>query len=270
MNESRARHIFAADGRTVIVALDHAAYFGPMAGLERPGEMLRTIVEAGADAVLTTAGVVARFGDCLGRAGLILRVDGGSTVRDPQPAGLRQVVSVERALRLGADALACMGMIGFPDESASLRVLAGLADDCNRWGLLLLAEMLVQGRDGGKPTAEDVAFAARVGVEMGADFIKTLYIGPPETYRAVTETCYAPVVVLGGEKAADDRGVLAAVAGALEAGAAGVAIGRNVWQHPDPAGMVRALVALVHGGATVDEALGKLEGVTGGGLVAPG
>ncbi len=260
MNKSRVRRIFAADGRTVIIALDHVAYFGPMAGLERPGEMLRTIVEAGADAVLTTAGIATRFGDCLGRAGLILRADGGSTMRDPQPAGLRQVVSVERALRLGADALVCMGMIGFPDESASLRVLTDLADECSRWGLLLLAEMLVQGRGGAKPTVEDVIFAARVGAELGADFIKTSYIGPPETYREVTEVCYAPLVVLGGEKASDDRGVLEAAAGALEAGAVGVAIGRNVWQHPDPAGMVRALVALVHGGATVDEALEDISG----------
>ena len=260
MNKSRTRRIFAADGRTVIIALDHTAYFGPMAGLERPGEMLRTIVAAGADAVLTTAGIAARFGDCLGRAGLILRADGGSTMRDPQPAGLRQVISVERALRLGADALVCMGMIGFPDESASLRVLTDLADECSRWGLLLLAEMLVQGRGGEKPTVEDVTFAARVGAELGGDFIKTSYIGPPETYRVVTETCYAPLVVLGGEKTSDDRGVLEAVAGALEAGAVGVAIGRNVWQHSDPAGMVRALVALVHGGATVAEALGEISG----------
>ena len=255
MNQIRMRRIFAADGRTVIVALDHAAYFGPMTGLEQPGKVLQTVVEAGADAVLTTAGVVARFGDCLGRAGLILRADGGSTVRDPQPAGLRQVVSVERALRLGADALVCMGMIGFPDESASLRVLTELVDEGSRWGLALLAEMMVAGKEGKAPTAEDVAFAARIGAELGADFIKTSYIGPPEAYRTVLASCYVPVVVLGGEKAADDRAVLEAVAGAMEAGAMGVAIGRNVWQHPDPAGMVRALVALVHGGATVDEAL---------------
>jgi len=258
MGPRRMRRIFAGDGRTVIVALDHAAYFGPMAGLERPGEVLRAVVEAGADAVLTTAGIATRFGEDLGRVGLILRADGGSTVRNPQPAGIQQVLSVERALRLGADALACMGMIGFPDESASLRVLVDLVDACSRWEMPVLAEMLVQGRDGGKPTVKDVAFAARVGAELGADFVKTLYAGPPEAYRIVVEACYVPVVVLGGEKAADDQAVLEAVAGAMAAGAAGVAIGRNVWQHPDPAGMVRALVALVHGGAMVDEALREL------------
>ncbi|MBC8446120.1 MAG: fructose-bisphosphate aldolase [Chloroflexi bacterium] len=255
MKNLHLRRIFAADGRTVIVAMDHTAYFGPMAGLERPGDVLQAVVEAGADAVLTTPGIAARFGDRLGRAGLILRADGGSSQRDPQPAGLRQIVSVERALRLGADALVCMGMIGFPDESASLRVLTDLADECSRWGLVVLAEMLVNGRDGNKPTAEDVAFAARVGADLGADFIKTFYVGPPDNYRVVTKSCYVPLVVLGGEKADDDRAVLESVASALEAGAAGVAIGRNVWQHANPVGMTRALVALVHNGATVDDAL---------------
>jgi len=259
MDKLRTRRIFAADGRTVIVAMDHTAYFGPMAGLEHPGQVLQSVVAAGADAILTTAGIAAHFGDQLGRAGLILRADGGSSSRDPQPAGLRQVLSVERALRLGADALVCMGMIGFPDESASLRVLTDLVNACSPWGLPVLAEMLVKGA----PTVEDITFAARVGAELGADFIKTFYAGPPESYRAVIENCYAPVVVLGGEKAADDRAVLQAIAEALQAGAVGVAIGRNVWQRADPAGMTRALVALVHGGATVDEALMELEETRG-------
>ena len=254
----RMQRIFAGDGRTVIVALDHAGYFGPMAGLERPADVLRAVVEGGADAVLTTAGVAANFIEHLGRLGLILRADGGSTTRDPRPAGLRQILSVERALRMGADALACMGMIGFPEEAASLRVLTDLVDQGSRWGLPILAEMLVASEEGKAVTVDDVAFAARVGAELGADFIKTRYVAPSDAYRAALAECYVPVVVLGGEKAADDRGVLEGVEGAMAAGAAGVAIGRNVWQHRSPAGMVRALVALVHGGATTDEALREM------------
>ena len=260
MNKLRLRRIFAPDGRTVIVALDHAAYFGPLAGLERPGEVIEQVVAAGADALLTTAGIAARFGERLGRAGLILRADGGATVRDPQPAGRRSILSIERALRLGADGLACMGMIGASHESASLQLLSELVDECGRWGLPVLAEMLVQGAGGEKPAAEDIAFAARVGAELGADFIKAPYVGPPEAYRVVTAACYVPVVVLGGEKFEHERLLLEAVAGALEAGAAGVALGRNIWQHRDPAGMTRALVALVHGGATVDEAWKEILG----------
>jgi DhnA family fructose-bisphosphate aldolase class Ia len=258
MKKPRERHIFASDGRTVIVAMDHSAFFGPMAGLEQPAGVVRQVVAAGADAILTTPGIAAHLGNHLGRAGLILRADGGSTTRDPQPAGLRQIVSAERALSLGADALACMGMIGFADESASLQVLTALADDCNRWGLLLLAEMLVRGREGAETTVEDVAFAARVGADLGADLIKTTYLGPPTAFQAAVASCYVPLVVLGGEKAAGERALFEAVAGALEAGAAGVAIGRNVWQHPDPAAMTRALVALVHGQTTVDRALQEL------------
>lgn len=260
MNKLRLRRIFAPDGRTVIVALDHAVYFGPLAGLERPGKVIEQVVAAGADAVLTTAGVAARFGERLGRAGLILRADGGGTVRDPQPAGPRPILSIERALRLGADGLACMGMIGSPHESASLQLLSELVDECGRWGLLVLAEMLVQGRGGGELTAEDVAFTVRVGAELGADLIKTSYVGPPEAYRAAVAACYVPVVVLGGEKFEHERLLLEAVAGALEAGVAGVAIGRNIWRHRDPAGMTRALVALVHGGATVDQAWKEILG----------
>jgi DhnA family fructose-bisphosphate aldolase class Ia len=258
MRKLRERHIFSSDGRTVIVAMDHTAFFGPMAGLEQPG-VVRRVVSAGADAILTTPGIAARLGHELGRAGLILRADGGSTQRDPQPGGLRQVVSVERAVSLGADGLACMGMIGFPDESASLRVLSNLVDECNRWGLLVLAEMLVRGRDGAQLTAEDVAFAARIGADLGADLIKTTYVGPPSAFEATVTSCYVPLVVLGGEKSTDDRALLGSVAGALEAGAAGVAIGRNVWQHPDPTGMTLALVSLVHGGASVDEVLRELD-----------
>jgi DhnA family fructose-bisphosphate aldolase class Ia len=258
MKKARERHIFAADGRTVIVAMDHTVFFGPMRGLEQPARVVERVVAAGADAILTTPGIAAYVGDQLGRAGLILRADGGSTERDPQPTGPRRIVSVERALSLGADALACMGMIGSRDESASLQMLTTLAADCSRWGLLLLAEMLVRGRDGAEPTVEDVALAARVGADLGADLIKTTYVGPPSHFQAAVASCYVPLVVLGGEKAAGDRTLLESVAGALGAGAAGVAIGRNVWQHPDPAGMTRALVALVHGGVTVDGAVQEL------------
>jgi DhnA family fructose-bisphosphate aldolase class Ia len=259
MNQIRVRRIFAADGRTVIIALDHTSHFGPMPGLLQPERVLDAVVAGGADAVLTTIGIAARFGPALGRLGLILRADGGSTIRNPLPAGMRCVLSVEEALRLGADALACMGLIGFPEESSSLQVLTSLVDEGSRWGLPVLGEMLVAGKEGEKLDAQDIAFAARIGAELGAAFVKTPYIGPPDAYQAVLAACYVPVVVLGGDKANSDRVLFEGMAGAMAAGAAGVAIGRNVWQHQNPAGMVRALVALVHGGATVDDALCQLK-----------
>ncbi len=257
MNPLRARRLFGPDKRSVIVAMDHASFMGPLAGLEDPGRLIASVAAAGADAILTSYGVAKTFGDCFGRAGLILRADGGSSSRNPQSSPMRRVFSSADALRVGADAVACMGMIGFPEEASSLRVLTDLVNECGPLDLPVMAEMLVQHDGGGSPTPSDLGVAMRNGVELGADWIKTAYAPPAAEYRQALQTCYRPVVVLGGSKADEDRLLLESIAEALDAGAAGVAIGRNIWQHANPAGMTRALVALVHGGAGVAAALAE-------------
>ncbi len=163
MNPLRARRIFAADGRAVIVAMDHAGFYGPMPGLDDPGKLLDTVARAGADAVLTTYGIASTFGARFGRLGLILRADGGSTTRNPKPGEFRKVFSAADALRLGADAVACMGMIGFAEEASTLRVLTELVRECAPCGLPVMAEMLGKGEDGAPPTAADVGYAMRIG-----------------------------------------------------------------------------------------------------------
>jgi class I fructose-bisphosphate aldolase len=239
--------------------MDHAAFMGPKAGLEDPGQLIEAVAAAGADAVLTSYGVARAFGGRLGRLGLILRADGGGTTRNPRPGDLRRAFSANDALRLGADAVICMGMVGYPEEASSLRVLTELVNECAPWELPVVGEMLAQGKDGGPVTASDIGYAVRIGVELGADLIKTSYAGPPADFRAALRGCYRPVVVLGGSKTDSDSALLESIAEALEAGASGVAIGRNIWQHPNPTGITRALVALVHGGASVTAALAALQ-----------
>lgn len=246
--------LFDTDGRIVILAIDHAAFMGPMPGLERPGDLITTASQAGVDAVLTTFGVASKFGASLGRMGLILRMDGGATIRSTSPGDLRRLYSVQDALRLGADAVACMGMIGYPEEAGSLRVLTELAAGSAEWNIPLMAEMLVKAKGESPVTAADIGFAIRVGVELGAAFIKAPYAPPANEYSAAVQECYRPVVVLGGSKGKDEVAFLETIAEALQCGARGVAIGRNVWQHPNPAGMCRALTAIVHGGASVAQA----------------
>lgn len=162
-------------------------------------------------------------------------------------------------MRLAADAVAVMGFVGQPEESASLANLAALAGQCAPWGLPVLAEMLLVGAGGRPPTGDDVAFAARVVAELGADLVKVPYAGPGPAFRQAVAACPCPLVVLGGERAPDAAALLATIAQAMDAGASGVAIGRNVWQHAHPEGMMRALVALVHGGATVEGAARELD-----------
>lgn len=259
MKEIRYSRIFAKDGRTVIVACDHAGYMGPLPGLEQPGRLLDTLVESGVDAVLTTRGIAKSFANRIGKLGLILRADGGSSSASPVSGALRPLFSIEDACRFGADAVICMGMIGYPEEPSSLQNLAGFTAEADKWGMPVIAEMLVNPKEGKRATHQELSFAMRIGVELGADFIKASYAGPPEVFRKTLECVYRPVVVLGGEKVKDEQEMLENIAGALEAGASGVAIGRNVWQHASPGGICRALVDLVHGSGSIENALKELK-----------
>lgn len=258
MKKIRINHLVANDGKSVIIACDHGGFIGPAKGLEDPGKLITELVESGVDAILTTRGIAQRYGELLGRLGLILRADGGSTVASPVTGTIRPLFSVEQACQLGADAIICMGMIGFEEEPSSLKNIADFVADSDQWGMPVIAEMLVKPKEGKRATSEEIAFAIRIGVELGADLIKASYAGPIEDYKLALQSCYRPVVVLGGEKVNNNQEMLENIADALEAGASGVAIGRNVWQHTDPGGVCRALVELVHGSGSVQKALKEI------------
>jgi len=249
MNSAKAirlNHIFASDRRSVIIAMDHGLPgMRPLGHLTHPGTLIQQIAAGGADAILTTPGIAAQFAECIGRLGLILRLDGAATTLGEGSGEMRLIASVEDALRLGADAVAVMGFCGTKDESDSLETLGKVAAECRRLGVPLMAEMLPLGYTG-KPDVQQIALAARIGAELGADIIKTKYAGAPQEYREVTDTCFAPVVVLGGSARSSDE-VLAEIEDALSAGAAGVAIGRNVWQAADVVATTRSVVRAVHG-----------------------
>ena len=243
----RLNRILSSDGRTVIAALDHGiAGITPIAALERPAQVIAQVISGGADAILTTPGIARECAQVFGKTGLIVRADAGATALTGQWSEMGVMLSAEDALRLGADGVAAMGIVGTAGESQSLRGLARLAAECERAGLVLLAEMLPGGFDAEEVSVEEIAVAARVGAELGADLIKIRYGGGPEAYRAVTASCYRPVVILGGSKQSPPQ-LLGQVREALAAGVIGVAVGRNIWQSPDPAAITRELARAVHG-----------------------
>ncbi len=253
----RLSRIFQPDGRALIVALDHGLTEGPARGLETPGAVIAAVAAGGADAVLTTYGTARRFARELAPLGLIVRLDGGTTtLGGMQPSG--PFFGVADALRIGADAVVVSAFPGTPQEEASLHALSAAAAEAHRWGLPVLGEMQPGGFDAPPEarTVEAVAVAARVGAELGADWVKVPYAAG---FERVAATCYVPAVILGGARSGDPRALLENIAGALAAGAAGVAIGRNIFQAERPAAMTAAVAALVHGGATVDDALRLLE-----------
>jgi DhnA family fructose-bisphosphate aldolase class Ia len=245
--EIRLNRLLGQDGKTVIVALDHGiAGITPLAKLEHPEHLIRALTENGADALLVTPGLARSFSGLFGRVGIIVRVDCGPTALTGEWSDNKPALTVEDAVRLGADAVAAMGIVGAPGESASLQALANLASHCDRWGVVLLAEMLPGGFAASEVSVDQIAVAARVGAELGADLIKIRYSGSVESFRTVTSSCYCPVVVLGGSKQSSEQ-LLSSTREALTAGAKGVAVGRNVWQSADPGGITASLVEAVHG-----------------------
>lgn len=256
----RWNHIFREDGKALIFAMDHPAAFGLMRGLEKPGELVRKVRQGGADAILTTYGTSARFPDAIGDMGLILRVDGGSTTLAEERGPMQLIYDVEDALRVGADAVGTMGMPGSRFERVQLPYLSDLIAQAAEWNVPVMAEMLPGGFENPREwwTPENIGHACRIGAELGVDFIKTTYSGDPESFGRIIEQVPVPLVVLGGSKSEDPRDLLENIHGAMQAGARGVAVGRNIAQYREPERMTAAIAAIIHEAASVDDAVALL------------
>lgn len=253
MHTRRLGHIFRPDGRTLIVAMDHAAIFGPGKGLEQPATTIGKVVAGGADAIMTSFGIAKQFARELAPVGLILRADGAPTKLGPDvPAPIW--FGVEAALRLGADALCISAFPGHHTERETLDNLASVAREAHAWGLALQAEMVPGGMGSGAAlrTVENIALAARLGAELGGDWVKVPYV---PGFDQVTSRCFTPVVILGGSRRDCVAELLAEVKAAMMAGAAGITMGRNIFESDDPEAMTAALSAIIHDDASVEEAL---------------
>ena len=241
--------------KTIIVPMDHGVTNGPIKGLIDLDRAVNQVAEGGANAVLGHVGL-ALYGHRRGGRdiGLILHLS-ASTVIGPDPNDKVLVNSVTNAMKMGADAVSMHVNIGADSEARMLSDLGRIAVECMEWGMPLLAMMYPRGRKiENEHAVEHVRLAARVAAELGADMVKTVYTGDPDSFREVTRGCPVPVVVAGGSKT-DDRATFEMIEGAMHAGAAGISIGRNAFQAKDPERMVRAIASIVHGNKNVEEAM---------------
>jgi fructose-bisphosphate aldolase/2-amino-3,7-dideoxy-D-threo-hept-6-ulosonate synthase len=245
------------DGRTLIVPMDHGITVGPIAGLEDMPKAVDSVVNGGANAVLLHKGVVTGGHRGYGKdVGLIIHLS-GSTSMAPDPNAKKLVTTVEHAVKMGADAVSVHVNVGADTESDMLQDMGMVSEVAEEWGIPLLAMMYPRGHDVKNPyDVEVVKLAARIGVELGADIIKTNYTGDIDSFKEVVTGCgKIPVVIAGGEKAKSTKDILQIVKDSLEAGGSGVAMGRNIFQAEDPAKMVSALNAIIHEEKIVEEAL---------------
>ncbi len=245
----------------LVVAMDHARTLGVVPGLENVGKTLDRVLDAGADGVMTTYGVVKHFHDRLiGRVPTFLRLDGGPSIYREDWLEYSEwslLHTVEDARRLGVDGVCLMGFMGGDVEMRTYEIVARVVGDCASDGLPVMVEALPCPTDRIPNTtdAKAMASASRIAFELGADIVKTYYTGSSESFRHVTETCPLPVLIAGGVRMDTIDAALEVVHGAIAGGGKGVVFGRNIWQDDDPAAVVRAMRAIIHDGASVADAL---------------
>ena len=241
--------------RTVIIPMDHGVTVGPIDGLADMREAVSKVVAGGANAILMHKGMVRAGHRGAGRdVGLIIHLSAGTSM-SPDPNAKELVCTVEEAIKLGADAVSMHINLGAETDKEMLGQLGFISERCLQWQMPLVAMMYTRG-----PKIKDefdvnnIKHAARVGAELGADIVKVPYTGNVESFTEVVQGCPVPVVIAGGPRMDSDEDIYKMVAGALQAGAAGVSIGRNAFQHKTPDKIVQALSKMVHEGASIEDA----------------
>jgi fructose-bisphosphate aldolase/2-amino-3,7-dideoxy-D-threo-hept-6-ulosonate synthase len=240
-------------GRHLIVPMDHGITMGAVTGLKDIEATIDGVTRGGADAVLTQKGIAPRVHPNKNGKGYIVHLNASTTI-GPDENDKRMSGTVEEAVRAGADAVSLHINVGSDYEPKQLEDLARVTDDAARLGIPVLAMAYARGPgvDGSDPEA--LGHAVRFAEELGADLVKTGYSGDAGSFEHVVESTRLPVVIAGGSKGTD-RETVEAVRGVIDAGGAGVSMGRSIFQHDDPEAITTAVSAVVHDDADTDEAL---------------
>ncbi|WP_280586203.1 2-amino-3,7-dideoxy-D-threo-hept-6-ulosonate synthase [Halorubrum sp. Boch-26] len=243
----------STNDRYLIVPMDHGLTMGAVEGLVDIESTIDGVTSGGADAVLTQRGIAPRVHSNKNDAGYIVHVNGSTTI-GPDESDKRVTATAEDAVRAGADAVSFHINVGSDHEPDQIEELAELTADAERLGLPVLAMAYARGPGVDETDPESLGHAVRLAEELGADVVKTGYSGHSDSFARVTESTRLPVVIAGGSKGTD-RDTVEMVRGAMDGDAAGVSMGRSIFQHEDPEGIARAVSAIVHDDADVGEAL---------------
>lgn len=248
--KNRLNRIIKPDtGRTVMLAVDHGYFLGPTSGLEEPKKTIKPLI-AYADSLMLTRGVLRTSVEPEWDMPVVLRVSGGTSIIGKSLANEALTVSMEDAIRLNVSAVALSIFVGSEYERETLSNLAKLVDGGERYGVPVLAVTAV-----GKEMNRDARYlglSCRIAAELGAHFVKTYHC---DNFSEVVRACPVPVVIAGGKKI-EERDALELAFNAVGDGAAGVDMGRNIFQSDCPLGMIKAVKEIVHKNASVKEAYG--------------
>jgi putative autoinducer-2 (AI-2) aldolase len=253
--KNRLSRLIKPDGHCQFLPIDHGYFQGPTRCLERPGETIKDLVPY-ADGLFVTRGVLRSAISPAIDTPIILRVSGGTSVVGRDLADEILTTSIEEIIRLHVAAVGISIFVGSDYEKESLESLAMLVNECEDYGVPVMAVTAV-GKELEKRTGRYLALACRIAAELGAKIVKTYYSA--EDFDKVTNGCPVPVVIAGGPKCETELEVFEFVYDGMEKGAIGVNLGRNVWQNPHPVAMMRALNTVVHDNSTPKQAFDLFE-----------
>ena len=248
MKNRMSKIIRPEDNRCVMLAVDHGYFLGPTERLEVPSNTIKPLLSY-ADSLMLTRGILRTSVNPNNGIPIVLRVSGGSSIVGEDLSNETITTSVEEAIRLNASCLAISIFVGSKHEHQTLSNLAKLVNQGERYGIPVLAVTAV-----GKEMARDARYlslACRIAAELGAHIVKTYYC---ENFEKVIEGCPIPVIIAGGKKLPQEADALELAYTAVQHGAAGVDMGRNIWQSDYPVEMIKAVRAVVHENLNVNEA----------------
>lgn len=242
----RASRFIEEDGRGFLVALDMQTGSGEGPDLDA----ILKVAEGGPNGVLVSWQIARRYPTAFRGCGMVLRIDGTTTMLGNYAEGdkFAQMYELEMAARLGADAVVCMAFPGSDDEEIGLRKLVSLVNEAEKIGMPVIAESIPGSWARTVPwDAQNLAKAARICIEVGADAIKTPAPEDLDEMPTLVGNCQAPIFILGGPKKDSEDEAVQYATDVVAAGAAGIAFGRNTWGAADPTEMTRRLYQAVHG-----------------------
>ncbi len=250
MSNRMSRMIKPATGRSVMLACDHGYFIRPTHRLENPRKTIEPLLPY-ADTLAVTRGVLRSSVDPKWDTPILLRVSGGASILKDDLSDEEITTSMKDAVRLNVSAVALSVFVGTQHEKQSLVNLSRLVDEGEEYGMPVMAITAV-GKELEKRDAKYLALACRVSAEIGVQIVKTYYC---ENFSKVVNGTPVPLVVAGGPKLNTVDDVLNLVYNAIQDGAVGVDMGRNIWQNDHPVAMINAIRSIVHEDATVKEAL---------------
>lgn len=242
----------STDGRIVSIPMDHGITIGPTKGLVDIESTIDAVTQAGADCILTQKGLASRVHPNTNGSGYIVHLNGSTSI-GPDKNDKRLTSTVKEAVRVGGDAVSYHINVGSETEPRQIEQLSQISKTAGEFGLPVLVMAYARGPGIAETDAENLAHAVRLAEEVGADLVKTAYTGG-ESFKSVARATQLPVLMAGGDPQ-NDRAMLENVSCAMSCGAAGVSMGRSVFQHTDPESMTNAISLIVHESATVETAI---------------